>query len=119
MPRPRHPAHRVTTAHLQALYPWVAEGGLGPRGVYIGRDRFGGAFCYDPWELYERGELTGPNMLVIGQLGRGKSSFGKTYGHRQTVFGRKLAVLDPKAEWEPVARIAKCAPVRLTPGGTI
>ena len=71
-------AHSVTTAHLQAAYPFVAEGGLGGRGVYIGRDAYGGSFVYDPWELYGR-ELTSPNMLVIGQIGRAKSSLVKTY----------------------------------------
>jgi intein/homing endonuclease len=74
--KPRRPAHRVTTAHLQAAYPFISEGGLGSRGVYIGRDVFGGSFCYDPWELYGR-EITGPNMLVIGQIGYAKSSLVK------------------------------------------
>jgi hypothetical protein len=41
------PAHRLTSAHLQAAYPFVAEGGLGAPGTYIGRDLFGGAFSYD------------------------------------------------------------------------
>ena len=49
------PGHRATTAHIQAAYPFVAEGGLGGRGVYIGRDVYGGSFCYDPWELYGQG----------------------------------------------------------------
>ena len=40
---------------LQAAYPFVAERGLGGRGVYIGRDLYGGSFCYDPWELYGEG----------------------------------------------------------------
>ncbi len=74
--KPRRAAHRVTTAHLQAAYPFISEGGLGSRGVYIGRDVFGGSFCYDPWELYGR-EITGPNMLVIGQIGYAKSSLVK------------------------------------------
>ena len=39
------PGHRTTTAHIQAAYPFVAEGGLGGRGVYIGRDAYGGSFC--------------------------------------------------------------------------
>ena len=67
------PGHRATTAHVQAAYPFVAEGGLGGRGVYIGRDVYGGSFCYDPWELYGK-ELTSPNAVVIGIVGRAKSS---------------------------------------------
>src|SRR5204862_211619 len=66
------PGHRGTTAHVQAAYPFVAEGGLGGRGVYIGRDVYGGSFCYDPWELYGK-ELTSPNAVVIGIVGRAKS----------------------------------------------
>jgi hypothetical protein len=81
------PGHRATTAHVQAAYPFVAEGGLGGRGVYIGRDVYGGSFCYDPWELYGR-ELTSPNAVVIGIVGRAKSSLVKTYVFRQAVFGR-------------------------------
>ena len=74
--KPRRPAHRVTTAHLQAAYPFISEGGLGSEGVYIGRDVFGGSFCYDVWSLYGK-DLTGPNMLVIGQIGYAKSSLVK------------------------------------------
>src|SRR6266498_510184 len=74
--KPRRLAHRVTTAHLQAAYPFVSEGGLGSNGVYIGRDVFGGSFCFDPWTLYGK-EITGPNMLVIGQIGYAKSSLVK------------------------------------------
>ena len=74
--KPRRPAHRATTAHLQAAYPFISEGGLGSEGVYIGRDVFGGSFCYDAWALYGK-EITGPNMLVIGQIGYAKSSLVK------------------------------------------
>jgi len=71
MPLPT--AHRVTTAHLQAAYPFMSEGGLGGRGVYIGHDLFGGAFAYDPWELYASGVLSNPNALVAGVVGKGKA----------------------------------------------
>ena len=50
------PGHRCTTRHAQAIYPFVAAGGLGGRGVFIGRDSSGGAFCYDPWVLYADGD---------------------------------------------------------------
>jgi hypothetical protein len=49
------PGHRCTTRHAQAIYPFVATGGLGGRGVFVGRDSSGGAFCYDPWVLYGDG----------------------------------------------------------------
>lgn len=114
------PAHRVSTAHLQAAYPFVAENGLGGRGVFIGQDLLGGgSFCYDPFELYARGILTDPNMIVLGHIGRGKSSLIKTYVLRQQVFGRKAAIMDPKGEYDDLAAALGVSPLRLTPGGSI
>lgn len=115
-PRAGAGAHRVSTAHLQAAYPFVSEGGLGGRGVYIGRELLGGAFCFDPWDLYAQGVLTNPNMLVAGQVGRGKSSFIKTYLWRQQVFGRQAWIIDPKGEYGPLAAACGVQPVRLAPG---
>ena len=116
----RTQSHRLTTAHLQAAYPFIAESGLGGRGVFIGQDLAGGgAFCYDPFELYEMGVLTDPNMIVMGHIGRGKSSLIKTYIIRQQVFGRRAAVMDPKGEYGDLAAALGVEPVRLSPGGHI
>jgi hypothetical protein len=104
---------------LQALYPFLAEGGLGSRGVYIGRDLFGGAFVYDPWELYGSGVLTNPNMLVVGQIGRGKSSFVKAFLWRQHVFGRQAWVIDPKGEYGALASACATTPIRVAPGSGV
>ena len=90
--------HRATTATAQAIYPFVAEGGLGGRGVYIGRDLYGGSFCFDAFELYRARLLTNPNVLVIGAVGAAKSSLIKTYLFRQAVFGRIPWITDPKGE---------------------
>src|SRR5689334_23687898 len=108
------PGHRSTTAHFQAAYPFVAEGGLGGRGVYIGRDVYGGSFCYDPWELYGR-ELTSPNAVVIGIVGRAKSSLVKTYVFRQSVFGRQAWVVDVKGEYNRLAEALGVQPITLSP----
>ena len=114
------PAHRVSTAHLQAAYPFIAETGLGGRGVFIGQDLFGGgSFCYDPFELYAAGVLTDPNMILLGHIGRGKSSLVKTYILRQQVFGRRAAVMDPKGEYGDLAAALGVTPLRLSPGGSI
>jgi hypothetical protein len=113
------PAHRATTANLQALYPVVAESGLNAPGVYIGQNLLGGAFVYDPFELYARGVISSPNMIVAGQLGSGKSSLVKTYLLRQVPYGRRVVVLDPKGEYGPVARYCGCEPIRLSPGGGV
>ena len=99
---PRVPAHVATTRHLCAAYPLVSEAGLGYEGVLIGRDVLGGSFVYDPFALYRQGVVTNPNMLIFGQIGRGKSSLVKSYLWRQAVFGRHAWVVDPKgstARW--------------------
>jgi hypothetical protein len=113
------PAHQATTRHLGAVYPFASETGLGGHGVLIGRDLLGGAFVYDPFELYSAGVLTNPNMVVFGQIGRGKSSFVKTYLWRQAVFGRRAWVVDPKGEYGPLARAWGIEPVALRPGGRV
>lgn len=122
MKRPRRaerPGHSATTAHFQAAYPFLAEGGLGAPGIYIGRDAYGGAFLFDPWSAYEHGVLTGPNMLVVGQIGKGKSAFLKSYICRQHVFGRQAWALDPKSEYAPLARALGGRPIALRPGGEV
>jgi hypothetical protein len=112
-------AHRATTANAQAIYPFVAEGGLGGRGAYIGRDLYGGSFCFDAFELYAQRALTNPNVLVIGAVGSAKSSLIKSYLFRQAVFGRIPWVIDPKGEYGALARALGVEPIRLVPGGAI
>ena len=113
------PGHRATTATFQAIYPFVAEAGVGGRGVYIGRDLYGGSFAYDPFSLYEQRVLTNPNMLVIGEVGSAKSSLVKSYLHRQALFGRIPWISDPKGEYGALAERLGVNPIRLSPGGDV
>ncbi|HEX3793853.1 MAG TPA: hypothetical protein VHV57_05090 [Acidimicrobiales bacterium] len=116
---PRVPAHQVTTRNLGAAYPFIAEAGLGHRGVVIGDDLLGGSFVFDPFELYAQGIISNPNMVVFGQIGRGKSAFVKTFLWRQAVFGRRALVVDPKGEYGDLAAAWGVRPVALRPGGAI
>ncbi len=116
---PRLPAHQVTTRNLGAAYPFIAESGLGRRGVVIGDDLLGGSFVFDPFELYAAGVVSNPNMVVFGQIGRGKSAFVKTFLWRQAVFGRRAWVVDPKGEYGDLADAWGVRPVALRPGGAI
>jgi type IV secretory pathway VirB4 component len=113
------PAHRSTTRHAQAIYPFIAPGGLGGRGVFIGRDSGGGAFCYDPWVLYGDGLLDDPNAIVLGKLGQGKSSLVKTLLWRMLLFGRRAFVLDIKREYGPLCDAVGVTPISLVPGGGV
>jgi len=117
--RPRVPAHQVTTRNLGAAYPFIAEAGLGQRGVVIGDDLLGGSFVFDPFEVYAQGVVSNPNMVVFGQIGRGKSAFVKTFLWRQAVFGRRAWVVDPKGEYGDLAAAWGVRPVALRPGGAI
>ncbi|MGD0311716.1 MAG: hypothetical protein ABSC90_04565 [Acidimicrobiales bacterium] len=108
-----------TTRHLCAAYPLASEAGLGHEGVLIGRDVLGGSFVYDPFVLYRNGVVTNPNALVLGQIGRGKSSFVKSYLWRQAVFGRHAWVVDPKGEYGLLAEAWGVRPASLRPGGPI
>lgn len=111
------PPHRATTAHLQAVYPFVSDGTFGTAGPLIGRDVLSGPFRFDPWLLYASGRITNPNLVVLGQLGRGKSTLVKTFVWRQIALGRRAWILDPKGEYGPLARACGCEPIALTPGG--
>jgi type IV secretory pathway VirB4 component len=122
----RVPRHRSTTAHLSVLYPWHTDRGLGERGVYIGRNESGGggAWCYDPFQLYTDGVLTSPNIVVLGQVGSGKSTAVKTLLYRsigQLHSGngtpRWCAIIDPKGEYGPLADALGLTRLKLYPGG--
>src|SRR5947209_11555807 len=113
------PGHRCTTRHAQAIYPFLTAGGLGGRGVFVGRDASGGAFCYDPWVLYGEGRLDDPNVIVLGKLGQGKSSLVKTLLWRMLLFGRRAFVLDVKREYGPLCEAVGVKPISLVPGGGV
>ena len=117
--RAERPAHRCTTRHAQAIYPFVAAGGLGGRGVFIGRDSSGAAFSYDPWVLYGQGILDDPNVIVLGKLGQGKSALVKTLLWRMLLFGRRAFVLDIKREYGPLCEAVGVRPISLRPGGEV
>ena len=101
----RLPLHQDTSATLSGAYPFVAEGGLGSSGVFVGQDLYsGGSFVYDPWVLYASGVITAPNVVLAGIVGSGKSSLAKSLYTRSLPFGRRVYVPgDPKGEHTAVA----------------
>jgi hypothetical protein len=119
--RLRVPRHRGTTAHLCSAYPFLAEPGLGARGVYIGTNVLtgGGGFAYDPFTAYADGVLTNPNVIVAGEVGMGKSTAVKCFVHRSVgMFGRWVAIADPKGEYLPLAEALGLTVLELHPGGS-
>jgi hypothetical protein len=111
-----------TMAHLCAAYPFHADESFGERGVLIGSNVTGGlsGFYFDPFEFYEQGHLSNPNMLVLGSVGFGKSATVKAFIRRsKAVYGgeRYLAIIDPKGEYGDVAADLGLPVVQLRPGG--
>lgn len=117
--RARRPGHENSTAHLQAAYPALASSGLGSRGIYIGRDTYGQAFCADPWELYDSRIITSPNMEILGQIGSRKSTLIKTMMWRGYLFGRYSWVIDVKREYGPLCEAIGGTTIALRPGGDV
>src|SRR5690606_6002461 len=77
-------------------------------------------FHYDPFELYPT-VLTNPNVIVLGEVGSGKSSTIKAFlGRSIAVYGarRFIAVIDPKGEYRTLADVLGFSVVKLHPGGT-
>jgi hypothetical protein len=119
--------HRGTTANTAAIFPFYNEEGIGHRGPVIGLNVLGGgAFCFDPWNLYSSTSFTpepsgerlikNGNMVVIGAPGEGKSSLVKTMAYRQAAFGRRCEFIDPKGEYGDVVEALGGVVVKLAPG---
>lgn len=110
--------HQDTSAVLRAAYPFLAEGGLGSQGIFIGQDMYsGGSFAFDAFELYRQGVITAPNMIVAGIVGAGKSALIKSLYTRSIAFGRKVYLAgDPKGEHSHSAEAVGGKAIRLGHG---
>jgi type IV secretory pathway VirB4 component len=120
----RMPKQRMTTAQCGSLYPFQADNGLGPRGVFLGSTWPSGApYCYDPFALYADGLVDNPNMMVFGEPGSGKSAAVKCLLARHVGLlgrggiGRQAFIVDPKREYEGLAAALGMTRLELRPGG--
>ena len=119
--------HQATTANLSHVYPFLADGGLGPAGVYVGRDSYSGAsFCYCGFDLYNRRPrlVSNTNIMMVGNIGWGKTNTAMALAVRNLPFGRRVVVPgDPKDDWLRLAialgghgiRLGRGLPARLNP----
>ncbi len=113
------PAQLLTTRHAPALAPGLGDGGATRGGVAIGTCSLGGLFRFDPFDAYAEGLVTNPNVLVAGQVGRGKSALVKCLLARAAVAGRRCVVVDPKGEYASFAAALGAEPVALEPNGRV
>jgi hypothetical protein len=109
----------ISTAALEAIFPFQTASATSIRpGITIGASPTGGTFTFDPWSLYQAGQLTNPNVLIIGDVGSGKSALAKTLVWRGLEFGRGAHIIDPKGEYAALAAAVGVDPIALRPGGT-
>jgi hypothetical protein len=117
------PRHRSTTANVCAIYPGAVQAPLPAVGPLLGVDLTAGdgPLCWDPFEVYDHGLVTNPNVFVMGEPGFSKSSLIKCWAVWQhCLYGanRWLTITDPKGEYRPLADRLGMTTVRLAPGGT-
>jgi type IV secretory pathway VirB4 component len=110
-------AHRDTTAVLGGAYPFLA----GPPtvgGGYIGRDTVtGAAFGYDPWHCYAAQAISNTNILIVGNIGWGKTNTAMAIALRGIATGRPVTVPgDPKDDWSRIAEALGGQAIRLGAG---
>ena len=80
------------------LYPFNFSGKTDPRGIYIGRDKFGTNILVDFDRRAE--DKTTSNILILGNSGQGKSYLLKLILTNLRESGKQLICLDPEAEYE-------------------
>jgi len=110
--------HRATTRHLASLYLLQADRHF-DGGPLLGLEvRSGATFCFEPFAAYAAGLITNPNLLVLGEVGSGKSTVAKLLSWAEhALLGRSVAILDPKGEYGALARLLGLPSLRLSPGG--
>lgn len=80
------------------LYPFNFSGKTDPKGIYIGRDKFGTNILVD---LDRRAEdKTTSNVLILGNSGQGKSYLLKLLLTNLRESGKRIICLDPESEYE-------------------
>jgi type IV secretory pathway VirB4 component len=110
--------HRATTRHLASCYLFQADPPIDV-GPVLGTDaRSGGTFSFDPFAAYAAGLITNPNLLILGEVGSGKSTVAKLLcWMERALLGRSVAILDPKGEYGTLAKLLGLPTICLTPGG--
>src|SRR5207237_4229172 len=63
--------------------------------------------------------ISNPNMLVIGEVGTGKSALRKSYLLRQLAFGRRAVCINAKREDDRLCQAVGVEPIRLERRGLV
>lgn len=105
--------HWATSQDLRSLRLPSHDAGTGLDGRPLGRMLRGADFVFDPFDGYEAGLVSNPNMIVAGSIGAGKSTIVKMLLDRALARGRRVVVIDPKGEYGQLAMAYGVTPVVL------
>lgn len=123
----REPGIQSTTHQCEATYLAVAAPPTSSRGFIFGVDAFSDwPYFADPFFSYEDKELTSPNVVRIGDVGKGKSSGIATMAmlrplllkRRSVVLDKKFDIVRGEGEHAHKARVLGVEPIRFTTDGT-
>ncbi len=98
---PGYGGMKTTTRQAEALNVAMAGPPSSPKGLFVGQDAVSGQMVlHDVFQAYEDGLLTSPNFVVIGDVGKGKSSLLKTWAVLRPLIlaGRRAVVIDKKLQ---------------------
>ena len=99
----REQFERVLPASSVAnLYPFNYSGKTDPKGLFIGRDKYGTNILVDFDRRAE--DKTNANCLILGNSGQGKSFLMKLVLTNLRESGKRIISLDPEAEYEELTR---------------
>ena len=99
----REQFERVLPASSVAnLYPFNYSGKTDPKGLFIGRDKYGTNILVDFDRRAE--DKTNANCLILGNSGQGKSFLLKLILTNLRESGKRIISLDPEAEYEELTR---------------
>jgi hypothetical protein len=101
---PFYKGMKTTTRQAEALNIAIAGPPSSPHGLFIGQDTISGQMVlHDVFQAYEDDLITSPNFVVIGDVGRGKSSLMKTWAVLRPLIlaGRRAVVIDKKLQRWP------------------
>lgn len=90
----------LPTSSVANLYPFNFSGKTDPRGIYIGRDKFGTNILVDFDRRAE--DKTTSNILILGNSGQGKSYLLKLILTNLRESGKSVICLDPESEYEEI-----------------
>lgn len=101
---PSYSGIKSTTRQAEALNVAMAGPPSSPRGLFVGQDTVSGQMVlHDVFQAYEDGLITSPNFVVLGDVGKGKSSLLKTWAVLRPLIlnGRRAVVIDKKLQRWP------------------